>query len=267
MFRNKFNNNDFHLLETERLARYAMITDNPWIFEAAFNMFEEDTKQLKGYYGIRGLIGKYKDMEIALIGYGIGSSELLVVLEELFRTGVRVITKLGYGVYTMTEKPPARIVTGAIRMDKLSETIIPIELPAVPNYDLINQIDLAMDAESIPHEAEMVLSTGYPYPHLEEGYFPTWWRKIGINVIDVDTATLYVISYYRRIKSASIIIPVLSTSEIFEKGSWIAYEPKEKEASEHEKIIKTVFEAIYQMKEKALIEKKTKEIKRSMQSR
>ncbi len=250
------------LLEADRLTKYAILTDNPWIYEGIFDLFEEEAKQLRGFYGVRGVVGKYKDLDIALIGYGVGSSELMMVLEELFRSGVRIVVKIGYGLYIMTERPPARVAVGAIRFDKTSEGLLPLEMPALASFDLVGQVIHAFTDEEIPYEADLVLSTGYPYPHLEEDHFPSWWRRLGVNVIDTDTATLYIAAYYRRMKAASVIIPVMSSSEILERGSWITYKPSPKEASEHEHLLSAVLEAIYHSKEKALLDQKEKMIRK-----
>ena len=259
------NRKNLRLIDTDTMAKYAIITDNNWIYNIAFNMFEENVKQLRGAYGVKGALGNYRNLQLSLIEYGTGSSELMMILEELFRLGVRVIVKIGYGIYTLTEKPHVRVVTGAIRMDKLTETILPVELPAVASYDVLSQVVNTFNDESIEHETGIVLSTGYSYPHFEENLYPSWWRKHGVNLIDVDTATLYVVGYYRRIKTVSVVIPSVSTGEVLEKGSWIMYQPTGREVEKHEKIIGAVFEAIYHSREKALLDKKTREIRKSLQ--
>ncbi len=254
--------NSLSMLEGEIPSHYAIVTDNPWIFETGVKMFEETPAITRGLYGLKIAIGRYKELDISLIHYGIGSSELAFLLEELFRAGVRVVVKIGYGLYTMSEKPPARIAIGAVRLDKVSELTAPLEMPAVPNSELLTQITLSFNAESIPHERDLVVSVGNPLPHFEDGSLSYWWRKIGVNVIDTDTATLYIISYFKRLKAVSVVIPSIPSSEAIERKLWTAYTPNRGEVEEHKRIIEAVYESLYHMKEKAWIETTTRRLER-----
>ncbi len=250
------------LLGEEKLSRYAIITDSPWIFDEGVKIFEETPTVTRGRYGVKVAVGEYKGLQLSIVQYGVGSSEALALVEELFRSGVRVVVKLGFGVYTMTEKPPARIAIGAVRLDRMSETMAPPEMPAIPNYELLTQLALSFNVESIPHEEDLVVSVGYPISQLENGLLPSWWRKMGINVVDLDTATLYVASYFRRLKTVSVVIPAIPSSDVFEKRVWTAYIPSRGEAERYREIIGTVYESMYHMKEKAWIESTTKKLEK-----
>ncbi len=252
------------LVSEDSFPSYAMITQSPWLFEEASKILEETPVYSKGLYGLRIAKGQFRGMDVSIILYGIGSSELIVLLEELYRKGIRVIGKLDFGVCITGKKSfEAVLAMGAIRLDRILVNQYPLELPAIPNFNFVNEIEKALGMEGISREGGLVISLGTPVRYLENGVVPEYLRKIGINFVDVDTATFYVISLTKKIKAASIIIPALSGSEASDYGLWVTYTPRRKrEEEQYNKIITAFFESLYQFKEKAEMESETKRYER-----
>lgn len=254
------NSEGLEVIPLERLPAHVILTDNKWLFNESLRQLDENPVLSDGEYGVRVARGLFRGVELAVIYYGMGSSSLITLIEELYRKGVRTIEKVGFGIYATSQNPPTRVSIGAVRLDRISENLYPIEVPAVPSFSLTSEIVRSLETLNIDHQEDLVISIGAMTRNIDDDFktlIHTLWRKLGITVMDLDTATLYLTSYARRMKASSIVIPVIPLGDLQTIGCWINYkvdERRKEQVNVYRGVISAALESIYHFREKATME-------------
>uniref|UniRef100_A0A7J3ZK31 Nucleoside phosphorylase domain-containing protein n=1 Tax=Fervidicoccus fontis TaxID=683846 RepID=A0A7J3ZK31_9CREN len=248
------------VIPLEKLPAHVILTDNKWLFNETLRQLDENPTVSDGEYGVKVARGLFRGVELAIVYYGMGSSSIVALIEELYRKGVRAVEKVGFGVYATAQSPPARVPIGAVRLDKVTENLYPLEVPAVPSFSLTSEIVRSLETLNVDHQEDLVISIGAMTRGFDndlKALVVALWRKLGINVMDLDTATLYLMSYARKIKASSIIIPVIPLGDLQTVGCWINYkvdERRREQVDTYRGIVSAALESIYHFREKAAME-------------
>ncbi|MCE4614777.1 MAG: hypothetical protein F7B60_04535 [Desulfurococcales archaeon] len=203
-----------------------------------------------GEYGITGIIVRMgENVETAMIYYPSIPSLSLSLLSDLTTAGVRVAFKLGTAYSITKELSPGDIVIAraAVREDFISDNIIDLKLPAIPDFDLYFKAKRSLMSRILQPSEEkkgskavgcIVLSLGYIGKHLniKEGRISSLIKAPRLCAIDRDTSILYSYGYLRSLRSISILV----VRESFSSYSTFDLEDKE----EQEGIKKRVSESI-----------------------
>mgnify|MGYP002740573487 CR=1 FL=1 len=123
-----------------RVDRVAALLEQPE--ELMFN---------REYKSVRGL---WKGRPVLIISTGMGGPSTAIAVEELARTGVRQMIRIGScGALTPTlDLGDLVLVCGAVRDDGTSAGYLPAEYPAVPDLDLLNACRTAARRQQAPYQ-------------------------------------------------------------------------------------------------------------------
>lgn len=143
---------------------------------------------------------------VLIISTGMGGPSTAIAVEELARTGVRQMIRIGScGALTPTlDLGDLVLVCGAVRDDGTSAGYLPAEYPAVPDLDLLNACRTAARRQQAPYQIGIARSHDCMYRDDNPALYETWSRR-GVIASDMETATMLVVGRLRGVRCASIL--------------------------------------------------------------
>lgn len=163
--------------------------------------------------GLTTATGVYNGERVTVSAFGMGAPIATVVLHELASLGVKEIVRLGT-VLTASDTQLGELVVahGAIRSESTSNAYLPIEYPAVPDFDLTGRLHRAAQASDRPWRGgiyatydgfytDMMLDTpGAQAAHME--------TLAGRNVVasDMETSAVLVVARALGVAAASLCL-------------------------------------------------------------
>ena len=154
MFNNKVEQIKHLPLKIVEVARYVIVPGDPNRVEIIASVFDE--YELQGSNReFNAARGKYKGIEVSVVSTGIGCPSTAIAVEELSYIGAEVFIRIGTSgaVEQSVKKGDIFIATGAVRDDGTSKQYIPIEFPAVADFELVTNLIKA--SEKLDVEAKV----------------------------------------------------------------------------------------------------------------
>lgn len=117
-------------------AKYAILPGDPDRVPKIAALME-DAKPVTHKREYNTYLGTIAGEKVVVMSTGIGGPSAAIAIEELYQLGVRTFIRVGTSGGMQMEVVPGDIivVTGAIRMEGTSKEYLPIEFPAVPDFD------------------------------------------------------------------------------------------------------------------------------------
>jgi uridine phosphorylase len=163
--------------------------------------------------------GYLKGVKVSVTSTGIGGPSAAIALEELVKLGAHTFIRVGTcgGIDPSLEPGSLIIATGAIRKEGTTSEYIPIEFPAIGNFEILTALNHAAIKLNHTFHLGIVESKDSFYGQHEPETMPNgailkqkWeaWKTGGALGSEMETATLYVISSIRRVRCGSILLLV-----------------------------------------------------------
>ena len=138
-------------------------------------------------------------------------------MEELKKCGAEVLIRVGTcGAIDPTLVPGTLIIpTGAIRKSGTGREYVPVEYPAVPNFDLVMELNAAAKRLGYPSVNGIVeCKDSYYGQHApetmpcEDELRSKWkaWQRAGAIGSEMESDTLYLVAGIRRMKAATVLL-------------------------------------------------------------
>jgi len=166
----------------------------------------------------RTISGEFKGQPVSVITVGIGASAAVLVLEELWELGVRVVVRAGTGMSLGIPFGNFILVQAAIRHDGVSTAYLPLNFPAVPDMDLFHSFFHTLKEEKAPLSAGVILTSDSFYTdlfsHSIEGRRPArpqqtllqQYATSGVISADMETSALYIAAQYLGIRCLTLLV-------------------------------------------------------------
>ena len=138
MFNNKVEQVKHLPLKIDEVARYVIVPGDPNRVEIIASVFD-DYEMQGSNREFNAARGTYKGTDVSVVSTGIGCPSTAIAVEELAYIGAEVFIRIGTSgaVEKTVKKGDIFIATGAVRDDGTSKQYIPIEYPAVADYELV----------------------------------------------------------------------------------------------------------------------------------
>jgi AMP nucleosidase len=159
------------------------------------------------------VIGKDKPMpnatarNITIINFGMGSSNAATVMDLLSAIEPKAVLFLGKcgGLKRKNELGDLILPIAAIRGDGTSNDYFPVEVPALPAFNLQKAVSTTIRDHSRDYWTGTVYSTNRRvWEHDEE--FKEYLRKIRCMAIDMETATIFTVGFFNGIPSGALLL-------------------------------------------------------------
>ncbi len=216
------------------VARYVIVPGDPNRVEIIASMF--DSYKLQGSNReFNAARGTYKDVDVSVVSTGIGCPSTAIAVEELAHIGAEVFIRIGTSGYVekSVKKGDIFIATGAVRDDGTSKQYIPIEFPAVADFELVTNLiksskDLGVDAKvGICQSKDSFFGEVEPERMPVSSYLDyKWqaWQKGGVGASEMEAATLFTIAQIKKLKASAVLAVEVSDEETVKKMTKIVLE-------------------------------------------
>jgi uridine phosphorylase len=172
--------------------------------------------------------GFLNGVKVSVTSTGIGGPSAAIALEELVKVGAKYFIRVGTcgGMDIDVKGGDLVIPTGAIRMEGTSKEYAPIEFPAVPNFEIVTKLVEAAKKGSTPYHVGVVQCKDSFYGQHDPASKPVsyellnkWnaWLKLGCLASEMESAALFTVAAYLKVKVASIFL-VVANQEREAKG-------------------------------------------------
>lgn len=229
-------------------AKYAILPGDPGRVEkiAAFLDSPKLVSFNREYKTFEGYIDGEK---VLVVSTGIGGPSTAICVEELAKIGVDTFIRVGTcGGMQMNVNPGDIVIANAaIRMEGTTLEYMPIEFPAVADFEVTSALKNAAENLSYPHHIGVVQAKDSFYSqHSPESmgvsdvlkYKWDAWIKGGCLASEMESAALYIVSAVRKLRAGAVFHCVWNQEQA---GRGM---PQEDHISDTTCAIKTAVEAI-----------------------
>lgn len=218
----------YHLqLKVGDVGRYVLLPGDPKRSEKIAAYLDDaqavaDNREYVTYTG-------YLDGEkVSVTSTGIGGPSTAIALEELHKVGADTFIRVGTcgGIALPVEAGHLVIATGAIRKEGTSREYMPMEFPAVPDYQVVQALAQAAAASGRRYHLGVVECKDSFYGQHAPHTMPTaaelnfkWeaWKQAGTLASEMESATLFIVSAVRHCRAGTILL-VVNNQERVKQG-------------------------------------------------
>ena len=140
----------FHLkIRTGDVGKYVILPGDPGRVPKIAEMLD-NPRQIAQNREYNTYTGELLGEKVSVVSTGIGGASTAIAVEELIMSGVHTFIRIGTsgGMDMKVFGGDLVVASGAIRSEGTSREYIPIEYPAVPDYDVLCALKQAGDALS-----------------------------------------------------------------------------------------------------------------------
>lgn len=208
---------EYHIaLKKGEVGRYVILPGDPKRCEKIAKYFDNaelmaDNREYVTYTG-------YLDGEkVSVTSTGIGGPSASIAMEELVHVGADTFVRVGTsgGMATQVMGGDVVIASGAIRMDGTGREYVPIEYPAVADYEVVNALTQAAAAQGKTWHVGVVECKDSFYGQHEPEKKPVgydlvqkWnaWVSAGALTSEMESATLFIVGSCLRVRVGSVLL-------------------------------------------------------------
>lgn len=169
--------------------------------------------------------GKKNGTPISCTSTGLGSSPTAIGVEELVRIGTKNIIRIGTCRAIQSSIRPGEVIIaiGAVRGERTTEELIPIDYPAVADFRVVRALIEACKRLDLPYHLGIVHTHDALYlePAYASGKAPKGlqtWVDLGVLAQDNESSALFVVAGMQGVRSGAILLSSSPTAPAPEKS-------------------------------------------------
>lgn len=214
----------YHIrVKPEDVGKYVVVVGDRKRVERVAKHLKDPVRvgENREYLTVTGMI---KGEKVSVMSTGMGAPAMEIALNELATTNARVIIRVGTSgaLQKNLKLGESVIAVGTVRRDGVTQQYLPLEFPAVADFEVVNYLKKAAEKENHPHHVGIIYSTDSYYarffnPDKEKGYIEPL-VKAGVLVVEMEVGALYVVGKVLGLKTGAILTV---REEISQKGDYI----------------------------------------------
>jgi uridine phosphorylase len=188
---------------TEDVAKYVLLPGDPRRVETIASFLDESRK-VSDYRGFVTYTGRKKGVGISVCSTGIGCPSAAIAMEELARIGAETFIRVGTtgALQKNIHMGDIVIASAAVRADGTSRNYVPLEYPAVADFEVATSLLQAAKKNSQEIHFGLVLSTDAFYGNLKN---LKQWSEFGVLSVEMESSVLFTIAALKKLKAGSIL--------------------------------------------------------------
>ncbi|WRS27823.1 nucleoside phosphorylase [Oscillospiraceae bacterium MB08-C2-2] len=204
-------------LSEEQGAKFAILPGDPGRCETIAK-FLESPRFVASNREFTTWEGKIDGVRVLVVSTGIGGPSASIAVEELTQIGVEYFIRIGTtgGMQMHIGAGDVIIPSGAIRQEGTSKEYVPVEFPAVPDFELTREL---VDAAKAPmkynyHVGVVQSKDSFMGQHApatmpasqELLYKYNAWIAANCLCSEMECAAVFTVAQIRRVKAAAILL-------------------------------------------------------------
>lgn len=197
-------------------AKYAILAGDPGRIQGIAQGMERP-RYLGSNREYTSYLGYLAGQPVVAMSHGIGGPSTAIAVEELAQLGVTTMIRVGTsgGMQQQVRAGDAVIVQAAIRQDGTSREYLPVEYPAVADFQVTAALQKVALREKVPHHIGVVQCKDSFYGQHAPQRMPVgdellskWraWIQGGALASEMETATLFVVSSVLRVRAGAVML-------------------------------------------------------------
>lgn len=198
------------------IGRYVILTGDPGRVEG-FSKLLDQPRHVATNREYVIYTGTLKGEAVTVCSTGIGGASAAIAMEELVQCGSDTFIRVGTcgGIDPALLPGDLIIATAAIRKDGTGREYVPVEYPAVSNFDVTLALRDAAQAQGRQHHLGVVECKDSFYGQHDPDSMPCgdelkekWkaWKMAGALGSEMESATLFLVAQVRRVRASSVLL-------------------------------------------------------------
>lgn len=199
-------------------AKYAILPGDPGRV-GKIAKYLESPKKIGVNREYTAYLGNISGEKVLVISTGMGGPSTAICIEELKNIGIEYLIRVGTCGGMQQNVFPGDIIipTGAIRQEGTSKEYVPIEFPAVADFDLVENLKNSTEKLGFNYHLGVVHCKDSFYGQHQPERMPVgyelknkWeaWIKAGALASEMETATLFTVSSVLKMKAAAVLLVI-----------------------------------------------------------
>lgn len=210
----------YHIgLDDSLEAKYAILPGDPGRVQAIAE-YLEDAKFLASNREYTSYVGQIEGAPVLIMSTGMGGPSTAIAMEELHQLGVHTVIRVGTcgGMDLDVVSGDLVIAQGSIRMEGTTREYVPIEFPALADFEVTNALVMAarkvlMGSEASYHVG-VVHSKDSFYGQHDPDRMPVsyeleqkWsaWLKAGTLASEMESAALFIVGHILGMRTGCVL--------------------------------------------------------------
>lgn len=214
-----YSEKEYHVnLEAGDVGEYVILPGDPGRCEKIAQYFDQP-KLIASNREYVTYTGYLKGVKVSVTSTGIGGPSAAIAMEELIHIGAKTFIRVGTsgGMQVDVLGGDVVIATGAIRLDGTSKEYVPLEFPAVADFDVVQALRASAKDLGLRSHTGVVQCKDNFYGQHDPKSMPIsyellnkWeaWKKAGALVSEMESATLFIVGSTRRVRVGSVLLVV-----------------------------------------------------------
>jgi uridine phosphorylase len=198
------------------VGRYVILPGDPGRVEK-IAAYLDKPEHVTTYREFNTWTGYLEGVKVSVCSTGIGGPSASIAMEELIKCGADTFLRVGTcgGIDPSLLPGDLIIPTGSIRKEGTTCEYVPIEFPAVPNYDMVIALKTAAERLGKRHHLGVVESKDSYYGQHDPDSMPNgeelkrkWraWQMAGAIGSEMESSAVFVVASVRRARAATVLL-------------------------------------------------------------
>jgi uridine phosphorylase len=201
------------------VADYVLLPGDPKRVERIASFFDESRK-VADYRGFITYTGRVGGVGITACSTGIGCPSTAIVVEELSKLGAKTLIRVGTtgALQPNIDVGDIIVATGAVRSDGTSREYMPIEYPAVADFDIVSALLTASKGSPLKVHRGIIQSSDAFYAG--DNDTSTKLAEGNVLSIEMESSTLFTLAGIKRIRAGTILAVDGNLAKNIKKGEF-----------------------------------------------
>lgn len=210
-------------LEPGEVGRYVFLPGSPERTEKIAAYFD-NPKEIAYNREFRTFVGELDGVKVAVTSTGIGGPSAAIAVEELHQCGADTMLRVGTCASTSEKVSLGDVVipNGAVRMEGVSTHYLPIEYPAVPDFQVVKAVEQAAQKLKFPYNVGVTITKASFYTQTTPETKPVgpelvykWqaYEKGGATSTSMECSVLFCVGASLGIRTSSVMISATNFGE------------------------------------------------------
>ena len=210
-------------LEPGEVGRYVFLPGSPERTEKIAAYFD-NPKEIAYNREFRTFVGELDGVKVAVTSTGIGGPSAAIAVEELHQCGADTMLRVGTCASTSEKVSLGDVVipNGAVRMEGVSTHYLPIEYPAVPDFQVVKAVEQAAQKLDFPYNVGVTITKASFYTQTTPETKPVgpelvykWqaYEKGGATSTSMECSVLFCVGASLGIRTSSVMISATNFGE------------------------------------------------------
>ena len=215
-------------LETGAVGRYIFLPGSPERTEKIAAFFD-NPKEIAYNREFRTFVGELDGVKVAVTSTGIGGPSTAIAVEELYQCGADTMLRVGTCASTSRKVSLGDVVipNGAVRMEGVSTHYLPIEFPAVPDFQVVKAAQQAAQKLGLPYNIGVTITKASFYTQTAPETKPVgpeliyrWeaYEKGGATSTSMECSVLFTVGASLGIRAGCVMASATNCKDYSENG-------------------------------------------------